>query len=263
MVNVLIVDDEIIAINGVLDGVNWDKLEVDSVFTANSMASAQSIFSKNQIDIMICDIEMPQGTGLDLLKWTRANHPYTECIFLTCHAEFEYAREALSLGSFGYLLKPTSYNELEEYIAKAIEYIKEKRLAEKYKEYGKIWINNIVDKAKTKTVMPPKEEDLILEAVKFIKENLSANITTKSVAEHVFMNPDHFNRIFKKKKGISIGEYIIQERMFLAKELLVNSDLNISTIAIEVGYNNYSHFTKMFKKIYGMTPSEYKESFKS
>jgi two-component system response regulator YesN len=67
--NLLIVDDEILAVQGILDGVEWDKLSFDRVLTANSYAQAVNIFLENQIDVMLCDIEMPYGIGTELVQW--------------------------------------------------------------------------------------------------------------------------------------------------------------------------------------------------
>ncbi|OYO41027.1 hypothetical protein CG709_21350, partial [Lachnotalea glycerini] len=63
--NLLIVDDEIYAIQGILDSVNWDRLDFDNIFTANSYSQALNIFQNEKVAILVCDIEMPYGTGLD------------------------------------------------------------------------------------------------------------------------------------------------------------------------------------------------------
>jgi two-component system response regulator YesN len=120
ILNILIVDDEISAIEAVKNGVHWDNLAVDFVCTAMSMKEAIELLNKYQIDIMICDIEMPMGSGLELLRWVNENKSKTECIFMTCHADFAYAQQAIQLGSMDYLLKPLSYDRLEEIISKAI-----------------------------------------------------------------------------------------------------------------------------------------------
>jgi two-component system, response regulator YesN len=130
---VLIVDDEIHSIRGVQAGVNWEKLSISTVYTANNLRTAQEVFQSNKIDLLLCDIEMPKGSGLDLLKWVREHYPCTEAVFLTCHSDFKFAQQALQLKSFDYLLKPIDYQELEEVIQKAlgkIQSIREAKLVE-------------------------------------------------------------------------------------------------------------------------------------
>ncbi|GBF74806.1 DNA-binding response regulator [Paenibacillus sp. 598K] len=123
MYNVLLVDDEVHAVRGLQAGVVWDALGIERVYTAHSMRQAQEMFEQQRIDLMICDIEMPQGTGLELAAWVREAHPDTETIFLTCHSDFLYTKQAFKMNSFDYLLKPVDYAELETVIAHALEKI--------------------------------------------------------------------------------------------------------------------------------------------
>lgn len=124
---VLIVDDEVHAIRGVEAGVRWDKLNISAVHTAKSLKQAQEVFHSHQIDLLLTDIDMPRGSGIDLLKWVRENYPNTEAVFLTAHADFSYAKQAIQLNSLNYLLKPVDYEELEEVIKNALEKISENK----------------------------------------------------------------------------------------------------------------------------------------
>ena len=67
--NLLIVDDEIFVIQGLLDSVNWEQLGLDKIFIANNFAQAVNIFMQNEINILLSDIEMPFGSGIDLVEW--------------------------------------------------------------------------------------------------------------------------------------------------------------------------------------------------
>ncbi|WP_249866279.1 helix-turn-helix domain-containing protein [Paenibacillus konkukensis] len=101
------------------------------------------MFSHHNVDMMICDIEMPQGNGLELLRWVREHYPATGALFLTCHAEFDYAKQAMQLGSLDYLLKPVRYEELEATIDKALQDIVAEREKQKFTEtlqhYYELW----------------------------------------------------------------------------------------------------------------------------
>jgi len=132
--HVLIVDDEIHSIRGVQAGVNWEKYGITAVYTANNLRQAQEVFLKTQVDLLLCDIEMPKGSGLDLLKWVREHYPETEAIFLTCHSDFIYAKQAMQLKCLNYLLKPVDYQELEEVIHDALEKIKKGQEAKEVEE---------------------------------------------------------------------------------------------------------------------------------
>lgn len=105
--NVLIVDDQISVIKGILSGVHFKELGIDVVRTATSSEEALAILSEGPVDIMLTDIEMPDVNGLELNKKVQEKYPDTLRILLTSHAEFRYAQEeALSWGCFDYLLQP-------------------------------------------------------------------------------------------------------------------------------------------------------------
>jgi two-component system response regulator YesN len=142
MVQLLIVDDEIHAVEGVRAGVEWEKLGIAAVYSAYTVRQAKEWFEREHIDIMLCDIEMPQATGLELTEWVRKNYPKTETIFLTCHADFKYAKQAIKLGSFDYILKPVPFAELETVILKAIEKLNKDIEIAKYSQYGQFWFQN-------------------------------------------------------------------------------------------------------------------------
>ena len=110
----LIVDDEIRAVQALVKRVNWQEYDFEPPLAAYSMAQAQGVFQQQEIYLMLCDIEMPQGSGLELFEWVKTYYPLTECIFVTCHDEYSYLRSAMQLGSCDYLLKPINYTLLQE-----------------------------------------------------------------------------------------------------------------------------------------------------
>lgn len=72
--NLLIVDDEVLAIQGLVDDMDWKKLDFDEVFTANSYAQAVNIMNKQEIDVLLCDIEMPLRSGVELVAGPRSEN---------------------------------------------------------------------------------------------------------------------------------------------------------------------------------------------
>lgn len=140
MSQLLIVDDELIAVEGLKSGVQWSEIGITRLFTAHSPEQAKAVFLRERVDILLCDIEMPQGTGLELLKWVREEFPDTETIFLTCHANFQYAKQAIQLGSLDYLLKPIPYQDLEETIKRAISKLDQHYQISEFSQYGKYWV---------------------------------------------------------------------------------------------------------------------------
>ena len=134
---VLIVDDDRATVDVIRDTVHWDSLEVSDVFTAYNIKEAKKILTAEQIDIVISDIEMPQGSGIDLLEWYRVQELDGEFLLLTCHESFDYAKHAMQLHAFEYLLKPFDVNVMEATLRKSIRDIIEKRSIKETSELGK------------------------------------------------------------------------------------------------------------------------------
>ncbi|MCZ8518449.1 MULTISPECIES: response regulator transcription factor [Paenibacillus] len=120
MHSLLIVDDERTAVRGLSQGIPWAELGVTEVYEAYNAKQAKDIMSSRGIHLLICDIEMPGGNGIELLEWVNEHSEDTVSIFLTGHADFQYARKALQLGSQDYLLKPARHEAVKEAAEQAL-----------------------------------------------------------------------------------------------------------------------------------------------
>ncbi len=90
--NILLVDDDRFIIKALQETIHWEALGIEQVYTASSLSQAQAIIQSHPIALMISDIEMPQGSGLDLLAWVRSEKYDIQTIFLTNYADFNYAQ---------------------------------------------------------------------------------------------------------------------------------------------------------------------------
>lgn len=126
-ISILIVDDDKILVDKLEETVQWEKIGISIVFTAYNIRQAQKILEEFPVQMMLCDIDMPQGSGLELLEWMRSKEMDTECIFLSSYANFAYAQKALSFSSREYLLKPISNQELEQVLQKIAEEVRKKK----------------------------------------------------------------------------------------------------------------------------------------
>lgn len=248
--NILLVDDEELAIRGIEEGVNWDGLGIEKVFKAHSSSTAVRMISSYDIEIVLTDIEMPNHSGIELIQWVRENRPETMCIFYTGHAEFEYAQNAVHLGAFEYLLKPIPYVELEKVLYKGLEYIQRDK---KVQTIETIW----------KEISFEESENVIEKVKQFIVEHLDEDLQRETLAAYVHMNSSYLARIFKKQENISLGDYIMEKRIAVAKQLLVKTNLQISIIANRIGVSYSSYFTKIFKDHEGISPQQYRDKRKS
>lgn len=104
-----------------------------------------------------------------------------------------------------------------------------------------------------------EKPDLIIRDIQtYIVEHLD-EVTRTKLAEAFYLSPNYLSRLFRKETGTGLSEYIQNERMQLARRLLLQNKLSINQIAIETGYPSFAHFSKQFKKFFGMTPGEYRK----
>ena len=94
----------------------------------------------------------------------------------------------------------------------------------------------------------------------YIHRNYNTEISNRKLAEIINYHPHHVNLLMKKYTGTTLHSYITQYRMNEALKMLANTDKSIEVISTETGYKNPSHFHKIFKQIYGISPSEYRKS---
>ena len=107
------VDDEPIIIQTLARSISIESLNIEKILLAYSAEDAKRYFlNEPMIDLVMCDIEMPQTNGLALLSWIRANYPQTGCVFVTNYSVFQYAQEAIRLGCLDYILKPITPQQI-------------------------------------------------------------------------------------------------------------------------------------------------------
>ena len=100
------------------------------------------------------------------------------------------------------------------------------------------------------------ETNIVARVREYIRDHVGNDIRRSDLASLVHMNPDYLNRIFKRETGSTIGDYILNEKMQIARNLLQTTTLPVSYVASRVGYENFSHFSRTYKRVFGVSPSE-------
>lgn len=241
--NLLIVDDEYYIVQGLLRSIKQNFPELNQIFSAYSIEQAKKIIEREQIDILLTDIEMPQENGLHLIEWIRTNGYQITPLILSGHQRFDYAQKAITMHCFSYILKPVDTLSLTREIRKAIE--------------------NVSARASSTTSVPElssAESDTFMRTVReYIYINLSSvNLNRNTIAEQVHMNPDYLSNLFHNKFGQTLSAYITNVRIDKAKELLRTTSLPLDVIAEQTGFSSSSYFHKQFKKGTGLTPQQYR-----
>lgn len=99
--------------------------------------------------------------------------------------------------------------------------------------------------------------EAVEKAMKFIKENLTSDLSLHAIADHTGFSPVHFHNCFKASTGKTVHEYVEEQRIKKAANLLVTTDRTLTEIAYECGFSSQSYFSFAFKRKMGQTPREY------
>lgn len=264
----LIVDDQKDIVESLRDDINWKGIGIDKIYTACSASEAKLQLLDQEIDILLTDIEMPEENGIELFRWVRARDMDLLGIFLTAHPDFKYTKEAIRLGGFDYILQPARYEEIQKVVQEAVwkrnEKLESKMPQEKERRKSQAEMEKELSFQLDEGTEADKQnyERQIHSLEKYLKENLSRNISRTEASKMLHLNEDYFSRLFKKYTGTTYKDYIMELRIGQAKHLLAKSCLSVSIIAGKVGYDNFSYFSTIFRKMTGMSPQEYRQQEK-
>lgn len=185
-------------------------------------------------------------------------------IFRNISREKDISLEQLQMLSLNLLLTgirkmPFMQFQLNEYLGKnifSLESISKFKTIEQLKN----WIFNVL-KSMNELMLKdnlPEKRDVIEEAKEYIRKNFDQDISLNDISERFFINPSYFSQLFKKKTGKTYQNYLIEVRVARAKKLLDETDLKIYEICSLVGYSDANHFNRVFERVEGVKPSEYR-----
>ncbi len=206
-------------------------------------------------DLVISDIMMPEMDGITMLKNIKGNSNISDIpvILLTSKAEVENRLEGLKRGADAFLAKPFNMEELHILIDNLVDNVR--RLKGKF--------SGAQDQAeKVEKIEVQGNNDILMERImKCINDNLQdPDFNVEKLTEEAGISRAQLHRKMKEITGISTGEFIRNLRLEQAARLIAEGKINITQVAYSVGFNNQTHFSTVFKKHYGMTPTEYAET---
>lgn len=146
MYSLMLVDDELPILNGLYNNIAWEESGFSNVYKADSALLALEMASQHRIDVVVTDISMPEMDGLAMCERIRAIWPMCRIVLLTGFRDFEYARRAVDIGVYQYLVKPVRYEDLQSVVAGALEELQQDleqtklldRAKEKLRELGSL-----------------------------------------------------------------------------------------------------------------------------
>jgi two-component system response regulator YesN len=253
MRTIVIAEDEDLFRKELVAATPWERYGFVPVGEAADGAEAFDLIVSRRPDAVLADIRMPRLDGIELLRRLEAEMPRDErpfVVFITGHSEFDYARSALRFGVFDYLLKPLDDAELAaamESLGSAIDERKA-RLSRSLALAGAARAEPAL--AFFAEYAPPAGP-----------RDSSDAYVERAVAEIVDLGitGGHLTRIFKAKTGLTFSEYLCRYRMKRAAELLRDPAVHVGEAADLVGYRDQRYFSSLFRRLVGVTPTQFRE----
>ena len=246
MLKVLVVEDEEMIRKGIVLAVDWAALDCVVVGEAADGAAALDAVERYDPSLIITDLKMPRMDGIQMLQQLRARGNNAYVIILTAYDSFSYAQSALRLGAVDFLLKPFHDGELEQ----AVTHLRRRM------EAGQRPLEPALPGLKK-----GDKSKYVLQAMDYIGEHYGEqNISVGAIAQHLGLSESHLSHLFRKETDYTILNYLTRYRIHKAMELLRDCRLKVYEIAEQVGYRDITYFSATFKKVVGMTPSEFQDT---
>ena len=202
--------------------------------------------------LVISDVMMPEMDGFSLLRLIKKNPElnHIPVILLTSKADIANRMEGLERGADAFMAKPFNIQELHVLVNSLISNV----LRLKGKFTGAQQQNGRLETKEIKS----NDEVLMERVMKAISKNLDDNdFGVEELAKEVGLSRTHLQRKMKEQTGLNVAEFIRNIRLEQAARLLREQKINVSQVAYSVGFSNLAHFSTVFKKHFGLTPTEY------
>lgn len=246
MLKVLVVEDEEMIRRGIVLAVDWAALDCVVVGEAANGLEALKAVERLRPSLIITDLKMPQMDGLEMLRRLREQGNNVYVIILTAYDSFTYAQSALRLGAVDFLVKPFHDGDLEQ----AVTALRRRMEADSGEAALALPELRKGDKSK-----------YVLEAMDFIGRHYSdPSISIGLIAQHLGISEGHLSHLFKKETDYTLLNYLTRYRIHKAMELLKDCRVKVYEVAEQVGYRDITYFSATFKKLVGMSPSEYQDT---
>lgn len=256
MYKVMIIDDEPIIVEGLSKSIDWEKYHCEVVATAHNGREGKKLIEEKRPDMVFLDICMPEMDGLTMVAALQSEYADMLVTVLTGFRDFEYAQRALHLGVCRFLLKPSNMTELEEAISYMVSRLDAQgglAAAEKAAEGEPQKAGEIVENAQEAA-----GNFIVRNAIAYMEEHYAEKIYLNDVAEQIYVSQWHLSKLLNKELGQNFSEVLNGIRIKKAEELLKDPSLRIGDIAEEVGFLDVAHFSRIFKKITGVSANEYR-----
>jgi len=240
-VRVMLIEDEPNAMERYSSYISLYDPAFEIVAKAATYEQAKRLFSENDPQIIFSDIIIPGSTGLRFLEEVRRAGWDGIAVIISGHGQFSYAQQAIKLAVFDYLLKPVFQKDLEQVLEKILKVLDEREPAGEH--------------------FPDRVLPLYLRrALEYIDRYYHQEVSLTAAASYAGVSPAYLSSSFSKRCEVTFIEYLQAFRSKMAAKYLEETDQTLEEIADRVGFGDSSYLTRCFKRVYHLSPGQYRKS---
>jgi YesN/AraC family two-component response regulator len=245
---VLIVDDEPVILQGMREKIDWASYGFTKIATEGTFAAALETAILLEPSLCLLDVCLGREKGYELIEKLNGLGVSSNYVMMSGYGDFAFAQQAMRLGAMDYLLKPVEAATLEN----AVERVLTECLGAEAPKREKSGIEPVL-------LRPYAEfSPLAQKILTIVQAEYPTQLNLKSIAEKFRMNSAYLGQLFLAETAFKFSEYLMMFRLTRAKELLLNTDDKIASVAAAVGYDDMSYFYRNFKLYFGQSPSDFR-----
>ena len=252
MYQILIAEDETLERKVLCSTLKKHFGELCQIHQAKNGREAVALFLEHKPQVAILDIEMPGSSGLEAARQIRQSGHPCMILFLTAYDKFSYAREAITLRALDYLLKPYEAQELILSVEEALNLYARTAGMEEHQP-------SVPQETQEEEAPAAQRLGQVRENIeRYIRSNYTSELSMQDVAKAMNYSEAYFCKLFKQCFKVNFSAWLNEFRVDKAKEMLRDTRLSVREISLACGYTDANYFARVFKRITGKTPSEYR-----
>lgn len=240
--SVIVADDEKLIARNIAANIKRVNPAFEVTGIVGDGQEAYELTQKLLPDVVFSDIKMPVMNGIELITNISENMPSVKTVIISGYNDFQFAHAAIQQHASDYLLKPLSSADLQNTLQKL-----ERELLATKNELSTCYRNSA---------------DIVESVKAYLRLNYNTGINFTDIASEYGFSSAYLAHIFNKHTGTSLGKYLKEYRINIAKKYLQDTNLQVSEIANKVGFSDQFYFSKFFKKEVGTSPMQYREQTK-
>lgn len=238
-IKLLIADDEDFIRNGMGNYIRAHSQRIDKIYLAANGQEALELIMLHKPDLMLLDIQMPIMNGLQVMEEADKAGILPKTIILSGYDEFKFAQKAIRYGVEEYLLKPCRSTEILKRLDKIIDHLQ--------------------GKSQEQASDTHNANRIVYGALEYLNEHYNENPALADVAEKMNITSGYLSALFSQNMNGGFVETLNKIRIEHACIYLRQNQLKTYEVAYKLGFKDEKYFSKVFKKITGMAPSEFRK----